>query len=176
MDAATTARRIRRYADVRTGARPELTPFIIHRNAWRFQRIRRIPGKTLGKPQDRCATITTVGIRVLIVDDHQPFRAVARELLERAGYVISGEAADAAEALDAVAADAPDAVLLDVQLPDRDGFAVATELAAAGDGPAVVLISSRQADDYGRRVEACGARGFISKSKLSAAAFAALLK
>lgn len=116
-----------------------------------------------------------MGTRVLIVDDHQPFRAVARELLERAGYVVSGEAADAAEALDAVAADAPDAVLLDVQLPDRDGFAVATEL-AAGDGPAVILISSRQADDYGRRVEACGARGFISKSKLSAAAFAELLE
>jgi DNA-binding NarL/FixJ family response regulator len=116
-----------------------------------------------------------VGIRVLIVDDHQPFRAVARELLERAGYVVSGEAANATEALAAVAADAPDAVLLDVQLPDRDGFAVAMEL-AAGNGPAVVLVSSRQADDYGRRVEACGARGFISKSKLSAAAFAALLK
>jgi CheY-like chemotaxis protein len=174
-DAATTARRIRRYADMRAGARPEVTPCIINRNALRFHRIRRIPGKTLGSFRDRCATITTVGTRVLIVDDHQPFRAVARELLERAGYVVSGEAADAAEALDAVAADAPDAVLLDVQLPDRDGFAVATEL-AAGDGPAVVLISSRQADDYGRRVEACGARGFISKSKLSAAAFAALLE
>jgi CheY-like chemotaxis protein len=174
-DAATTARRNRRYVDVRVGAREELTTLIILRNARRFHRIGGIPGKTLGKPRDRCATITTVGTRVLIVDDHQPFRAVARELLERAGYVVSGEAADAAEALDAVAADAPDAVLLDVQLPDRDGFAVATEL-AAGDGPAVVLISSRQADDYGRRVEACGARGFISKSKLSAAAFAALLK
>ena len=113
--------------------------------------------------------------RVLIVDDHQPFRAVARELLESAGYVVSGEAADAAEALAAVAADSPDAVLLDVQLPDRDGFAVATALASA-DGPAVVLISSREADDYGLRVTACGARGFISKSKLSAATFAALLE
>jgi len=115
-----------------------------------------------------------VGKRVLIVDDHQPFRAVARELLESAGYVVSGEAADAAEALAAVAADCPDAVLLDVQLPDRDGFAVATALADP-DGPAVVLISSREAEDYGRRVAACGARGFISKSRLSAAAFGALL-
>lgn len=146
----------------------------MQRNARRFHRIRGIPGKTLGSSGDKCATIAIVRTRVLIVDDHQPFRAVARELLERAGYVVSGEAADAAEALAAIAADAPDAVLLDVQLPDRDGFAVATALAAE-DGPAVVLISSREADDYGERVAACGACGFISKSKLSAAGFAALL-
>jgi DNA-binding NarL/FixJ family response regulator len=125
--------------------------------------------------REGCATIRGVPKRVLIVDDHEPFRAVARELLESAGYVVTGEAADAAEALAAVAAHAPDAVLLDVQLPDRDGFAVATELAAAN-GPAVVLISSRDADDYGRRVEACGARGFIPKSKLSAATVVAVLQ
>lgn len=113
--------------------------------------------------------------RVLIVDDHQPFRAVARELLEGGGYVVAGEAADAAEALAAVVAEPPDVVLLDVQLPDVDGFAVAAALTAA-DGPAVVLISSRAADDYGRRVATCGARGFISKSELSVAAFAALLE
>ena len=113
--------------------------------------------------------------RVLIVDDHQPFRAVARELLEGAGYVVAGEAADATEALAAVVAEAPDVVLLDVQLPDGDGFAVAAALAAA-DGPAVVLISSRAADDYGRQIATCGARGFIPKSKLSAVTFAALLE
>ena len=112
--------------------------------------------------------------RVLIVDDHQPFRAVARELLESAGYVVSGEAAGAAEALAAVAADSPDAVLLDVQLPDGDGFAIARAITSA-DGPVVVLISSRDADDYGRRVEASGARGFLPKSKLSAATVAALI-
>ena len=125
--------------------------------------------------RERCATIARVPKRVLIVDDHQPFRAVARELLEDAGYIVAGEAADAAEAFAAVASEAPDAVLLDVQLPDEDGFAVAKALADA-DGPAVVLISSREADDYGKRIAACGARGFIPKSKLSAAAFAALLE
>ena len=117
--------------------------------------------------------MTGVRRRELIVDDHQPFRATARELLEEAGYIAAGEAGNATEALAAVAADAPDAVLLDVQLPDEDGFVVAT-LTAEG-GPAVVLISSREADDYGRRIEACGARGFIPKSRLSAAAFAALV-
>jgi DNA-binding NarL/FixJ family response regulator len=116
-----------------------------------------------------------VGKRVLIVDDHPPFRAVARELLERAGYIIAGEASDATEALAAIAADAPDAVLLDIQLPGRDGFFVATTLAAQG-GPAVVLVSSRDAEDYGRRIERCGARGFIAKSRLSAAAVTELLE
>jgi DNA-binding NarL/FixJ family response regulator len=112
--------------------------------------------------------------RVLIVDDHEPFRSVARELLESAGYVVAGEAADGAEALAAAEAESPDAVLLDVQLPDRDGFSVARALRAAG-GPIVVLISSREEEDYGRRVADCGARGFIPKSKLSPAAFAALV-
>jgi DNA-binding NarL/FixJ family response regulator len=121
------------------------------------------------------ATIANVVKRVLIVDDHEPFRAVARELLERAGYVVTGEAGDAAGALAAVAAEAPDAVLLDVQLPDDDGFSVAMALRRAG-GPAVVLISSRAAEDYGKRIQACGARGFILKSRLSAAAFAALVQ
>ena len=65
-------------------------------------------------------------------------------------------------------------MLLDVQLPDDDGFSVARALRVAG-GPAVVLISSREAEDYGGRIEACGARGFILKSRLSAAAFAALV-
>jgi DNA-binding NarL/FixJ family response regulator len=127
------------------------------------------------EPQRKgCETIRDVPTRVLIVDDHQPFRAVARELLEGAGYVVAGEAADGEEALAAAAAVSPDAVLLDVQLPDRDGFAIAEELASV-DGPAIVLISSRDAGDYGRRIEASGAIGFIPKSKLSADTFAALI-
>jgi DNA-binding NarL/FixJ family response regulator len=109
---------------------------------------------------------------VLIVDDHAPFRAVARELLEHAGYVVAGEAAEALAAADSAA---PDVVLLDVQLPDRDGFAVAKALRELGD-PVVVLVSSRDAEDYGTKIETCGARGFIPKSRLSAAAFAALVE
>jgi CheY-like chemotaxis protein len=135
----------------------------------------RRPRENPERSRRRCATMRNVPKSVLIVDDHQPFRAVARALLEGAGYIVAGEASDAAEALAAVATSHPDAVLLDVQLPDRDGFAVAEALAGAG-GPAVVLISTRDADDYGRRIETSGARGFIAKSKLSAAAFTAMLE
>jgi DNA-binding NarL/FixJ family response regulator len=117
-----------------------------------------------------------VSTSVVIVDDQPEFRAVARDLLEEAGYVVSGEAADAAGAIAAVAAHAPDVVLLDVQLPDGTGFGVAATLAAQGGGPLVVLTSSRDAEDYGGRIVACGARGFLSKSRLSAATLAAVLK
>jgi CheY-like chemotaxis protein len=162
---------VRRGAQARRASRH---PFIIYRAARGFQRTRRDPRENPEPLGRRSATIATVRKRVLIVDDHQPFRAVARELLEGAGYVVAGEAADATDALAAVMAEAPDVVLLDVQLPDGDGFALAAALAAVN-GPAVVLISSREADDYGQRLATCGARGFIPKSKLSAAAFAALI-
>ena len=108
---------------------------------------------------------------VLIVDDHPSFRAAARMLLEAEGYAVVGEARDGASALRQAAALAPDLVLLDVNLPDLDGFAVAERLTAGGDGPAVVLCSSRDAADFASdSVARSGARGFVAKADLSAAA------
>ena len=68
--------------------------------------------------------------RVLIVDDHAPFRALARRVLTADGFDIVGDATDGASALDAARALRPDVVLLDVQLPDVDGFRVAREAPA----------------------------------------------
>src|ERR1700722_8016101 len=116
-----------------------------------------------------------MSVRVLIVDDHPEFRAVARELLEEAGYVVSAEVAGAREAIASVSAHAPDVVLLDVVLPDGNGFDVAAQLSRDPSGPVVVLVSSREAEDYGQRVSGCGARGFVSKSRLSAATIASVL-
>jgi DNA-binding NarL/FixJ family response regulator len=107
--------------------------------------------------------------RVLIVDDHEFFRSRARKLLESAGYAVVGEAEDAAGAIAQAHALSPDLVFLDVQLPDRDGFAVAAELGAGPDAPRIVLISSREAADYGSRIEAAGTSGFIHKPDLSRA-------
>jgi DNA-binding NarL/FixJ family response regulator len=116
-----------------------------------------------------------VGPTVLIVDDHEAFRASARALLEAEGFDVVGEAADGAEAVAAVAALRPEIILLDIQLPDLDGIIVAEQLAAAPDAPAVVLISSRDAAAYGSRLKGTPARGFIPKSGLSGEALAALI-
>ena len=112
---------------------------------------------------------------VLIVDDHPSFRASARTLLEAEGYEIVGEAENGAEALLAVKELKPDLVLLDVQLPDMDGFQVADQLRRLADPPAVVLTSSRDSADYGPCIQGCGACGFVPKADLSGAAIAALL-
>jgi CheY-like chemotaxis protein len=103
----------------------------------------------------------------LIVDDHAGFRAIARDLLTVAGLDVVAEAADGASALHAFDRHAPAVVLLDIRLPDMDGFAVARALAGRPAPPVVVLVSSRDAADFGRRVAMAGVAGFISKSRLS---------
>jgi DNA-binding NarL/FixJ family response regulator len=113
---------------------------------------------------------------VLIVDDHPSFRATARALLESEGFRVVGEAKDGREAIEQVERHRPELVLLDVQLPDTTGFDVARTLAHSnGGGPAIVLVSSRDASDYGDEISACGARGFVPKGELSGAAVRALL-
>ena len=113
---------------------------------------------------------------VLIVDDHPSFRLMARALLENEGYAVVGEAPDGASAVEQARALRPDIVLLDVQLPDMDGFAVAARLSANGSVPAIVLTSSRDRSDFGSLIEESGARGFVAKAEISAEAIAALVE
>jgi DNA-binding NarL/FixJ family response regulator len=119
--------------------------------------------------------MSVVRATVLIVDDHSDFRESARALLESDGFDVVGEAADGKEALIEAERLRPEVVLLDIQLPDEDGFAVAQRLAACVAAPAVVLISSREAAAYGPRLDATPARGFIAKRSLSGEALAAML-
>jgi DNA-binding NarL/FixJ family response regulator len=109
---------------------------------------------------------------LLIVDDHAGFRSLARRLLTAGGFDVVGEAASGHAAVTAARELRPDVVLLDIQLPDIDGFLVLERLHR---GAAVVLTSSRDRADYGQRVDRCGARGFIPKAELSGAAVHALI-
>jgi DNA-binding NarL/FixJ family response regulator len=117
--------------------------------------------------------MSAVAVTALIVDDHAAFRAAARALLELEGFEVVGEACDAAQGLERARALDPDLVLLDIVLPDASGFDVAEQLSGAR--PAVILTSSREGADYGRRVRRSGALGFVSKERLSGAALRALI-
>jgi DNA-binding NarL/FixJ family response regulator len=128
-----------------------------------------------------CDHSVAMGTSVLIVDDHPSFRATARALLEAEGYDVVGEAENGVGALRAARELRPDVVLLDVQLPDFDGFEVASRLTrngetTNGETPAIVLTSSRDAADFGPLVARSGARGFVPKAELSGAALATLLE
>lgn len=112
---------------------------------------------------------------ILIIDDQNSYRTWARVLLEQAGYAVVGEAADGAQGLAAARRLHPEVVLLDIRLPDIDGFEVARRLASDLASSAVVLISTRDACDYGDRIKDSCARGFMPKSELSSDALAGLL-
>jgi DNA-binding NarL/FixJ family response regulator len=127
------------------------------------------------QPRVHHATIRHVPRTVLIVDDHEEFRRTARELLEADGFEVVGDAADGESAIVEAKRLRPQLVLLDIQLPDVDGFEVAAKLGEASDSPVVVLTSSRDARFYRRRLALSPARAFLPKSELSGDALAALL-
>jgi DNA-binding NarL/FixJ family response regulator len=115
-----------------------------------------------------------VSVTVRIVDDHGEFRRAARALLEAEGFEVVGEAVDGESALSEVMRLRPDLVLLDIQLPDIDGFDVAAGLADLADRPVVVLTSTRSAASYRRRLAETSLT-FIPKGELSGAALAAVV-
>jgi DNA-binding NarL/FixJ family response regulator len=108
-----------------------------------------------------------MGTRVLLADDHAMVRQGLRLLLQREGFDVVGEAADGASALTECGRLQPEVVLLDVQLPDIDGFDVAARLTGNDNGPVVILVSSRDSSDFGPLVTRSGARGFVPKAELS---------
>jgi CheY-like chemotaxis protein len=111
---------------------------------------------------------------VLVVDDHDGFRDFARSMLETAGFTVS-VAASGGEATKIALELRPSLVLLDIQLPDIDGFEVARKLAGYKQSPVVVLTSTREAGDYGAQLTCTPAAGFVPKDQLSAVGLRAFL-
>jgi DNA-binding response OmpR family regulator len=112
---------------------------------------------------------------VLIVDDDPQFRRAVAELLAARGYRVLGQAGTAADRLALASALRPDAVLLDVNLPDGDGLSVAARLSADG-GPRVLLTSTDAGAATERLVRGSGAVGFVAKIDLAGAALDGYLK
>lgn len=108
-----------------------------------------------------------MGTTVVLIDDHEDFRLKTRLLLAAAGLEVVAEAATAREAVDVVDRARPDAVVLDVLLPDGTGFDVARELDRLDPRPRIVLISSRLAADFGRRLTESPADRFLAKVDLT---------
>ena len=114
-------------------------------------------------------------LRSLIVDDSETFLASARRLLESQGVEIVGTATSGAEALDLAAELSPDLALVDVELGDEDGLAVAGELLRRSPEMRVVLISTYGRDEMQDLISTSSAVGFLPKSRLSGDAVRALL-
>lgn len=112
---------------------------------------------------------------VLIIDDNAAFRTTARSLLARDGLIILAEAGTGLGGVEQAKRHRPDLVLVDVQLPDIDGFEVAERLSRLDPAPEVILTSSLDAVDFGALVASSPALGFITKADLSAAAIEELV-
>ena len=112
----------------------------------------------------------------MIIDDDPAFLATVRLLLEAEGFVVAGEALNGLDGVAAATDLAPDIVLVDVNLPDIDGFEVVERLAREESSPPVVLTSIRSAHDFGNLVERSRARGFITKADITGDALIAFLE
>jgi DNA-binding NarL/FixJ family response regulator len=115
------------------------------------------------------------GASVLIVDDHAGFRQTVRRMLEMEGYRVVGDADDGRSALTGAAELLPEIALVDVHLPDIDGFQLAARLVALANPPVVILTSSHDHEEMRTFVTDSGARGFIRKDELSREAIEGLL-
>ena len=113
--------------------------------------------------------------RVILVDDNSDFRRAARLLLERHGFAVVGEAETGMSGVERAIEQHPDVALVDVQLPDIDGFEVAERLSRLEVPVDVVLTSSLDGSDFGALVARSPALGFVPKAELSPGAIEALL-
>ena len=114
--------------------------------------------------------------RILIVDDDPSFLRTVRALLESEGFDVVGEALNGLDAVADTTRLVPDLVLVDVNLPDIDGFEVVERIADGADAPPVVLTSIRSAEDFGSLVARSRASAFITKAELTGEALASFLE
>jgi len=114
------------------------------------------------------------GVRVLAVEDHPVMRLGVRALLEREGLVVAGITATCAEAVDLIAENEPDVVLLDLGLPDATGPEAVTRIREVSSSLPIVAFSVERTPEVIRAVLRAGANGYVSKDAPSSQLIAAL--
>ena len=108
-----------------------------------------------------------MAFRILIVDDDASVLGLAAELLAERGFDVLGQAMDAAQALAAALREHPDGILLDINLPGRDGFATAAALSQACPSARIVLTSAAVRDVAADILRGCSADAFVPKEELA---------
>jgi DNA-binding NarL/FixJ family response regulator len=118
-----------------------------------------------------------MGLRCLIVDDSPGFLRAASDLLEQEGISVVGVAANGDEAVARARELRPDLALVDIDLGEESGFAVARQLAADAGAHAerLILISTHAEEEFAELIDASPAVGFLAKADLGADAIEALL-
>jgi DNA-binding NarL/FixJ family response regulator len=112
-------------------------------------------------------------VRVLIVDDLEPFRSAARAVIQATpGFEVAGEVASGEESIDQARALRPELILMDVNLPGIGGVEATRKITAHLPGAVVLLLSTREADDVGSLAADCGAAAYLAKSMFSSESLA----
>jgi DNA-binding NarL/FixJ family response regulator/putative methionine-R-sulfoxide reductase with GAF domain len=120
------------------------------------------------------ASTRQTGVRVLAVEDHPVMRLGVRSLLEREGLVVAGITSTCAEAVDLIAENEPDVVLLDLGLPDASGPEAVSRIREVSSTLPIIAFSVERSPDVIRAVLRAGANGFVSKDAPSSQVIAAL--
>jgi DNA-binding NarL/FixJ family response regulator len=105
--------------------------------------------------------------RILLVDDHALVRQGLRSLLERAGFVVVGEAADGLEAVQQVRSLSPDIVVMDISMPSQNGLNAAREIRQMGSDTKIVLLTQHSEEMYIADALEAGVAGYVLKAQVS---------
>jgi DNA-binding NarL/FixJ family response regulator len=104
-------------------------------------------------------------VRVLIVDDQEPFRMAARMVVDATdGFEVVGEAASGEDSVAMAAELKPDLVLMDVNLPGINGLDATRQILSDSDAVVVLLLSTYEEEEYAPRAAECGAAAYIPKA------------